>query len=303
MTTSTDTEPATRADLPTGHVATPVATSTGPPATATTTEGGMAQPARVEPDRTAVRGHRPVAVVTGASRGLGRAVAGGLADRGWSLVLDARGVDQLRTVVDELSRRTTVVGVPGDVTDPDHRRALATAVADLGGVDLLVNNAGGLGPSPLPRLADLDTGELADLLAVNTIAPLGLVQALFPEMTGDATIVNITSDAAVEAWEGWGGYGVTKAALEHLTSVLAIEHPNLHVHAVDPGDLRTAMHQAAFPGEDISDRPLPTTVVPVLLRLVSDRRPSGRHRLDPSTVDVAADRDGPVRAVPIGPEA
>ncbi|MBY5161529.1 SDR family oxidoreductase [Nitriliruptoria bacterium AS10] len=223
-----------------------------------------------------------MAVVTGASRGLGRALAGALGRAGWDLVLDARTEGDLLATVDEVRRSGstgTVRAVVGDVTDADHRRWLAETAAEIGPVALLVNNASTLGPSPLPRLVDLAPGELAELLEVNTVAPLAMFQALAPHLAPDATVVNVTSDASVGAWEGWGGYGLSKAALDHLSAVLAVEHPDLAVHAIDPGDLRTAMHQAAYPGEDISDRPLPEAVVDDLVALVEARPPSGRHRL------------------------
>jgi NAD(P)-dependent dehydrogenase (short-subunit alcohol dehydrogenase family) len=216
----------------------------------------------------------PTALVTGASRGLGRALAGALADRGWRLVIDARGGEALEAARAELAARTEVVALPGDVADEAHRAALVEACGDE--LHLLVNNAGILGPSPLPAVADLPLAALAEVLRVNTIAPLGLVQLALPRLAPGGRIVNITSDAAVEAYEGWGGYGASKAALEQLTRVLAAERPDLRVHAFDPGDMRTQMHQDAYPGEDISDRPEPDAAVPALLRLVEDDRPSGR---------------------------
>jgi NAD(P)-dependent dehydrogenase (short-subunit alcohol dehydrogenase family) len=212
-----------------------------------------------------------VAIVTGASRGLGRALAAGLADAGWQLVLDARDADALSAVA------TLGVTVPGDVTDPVHRADLLAAADRLGGADLLVNNAGILGPSPQPLLADYPIEVLRDVYEVNVVAPLALTQlALRGHVT---TIVNVTSDAAVEPYPGWGGYGSAKAAVEQLSRVLAAERPDLRVWAVDPGDLRTRMHQEAFPGEDISDRPLPETVVPAFLRLLAEQPDSGRVRL------------------------
>jgi NAD(P)-dependent dehydrogenase (short-subunit alcohol dehydrogenase family) len=230
---------------------------------------------------------RPLAVVTGASRGLGRAIAEELVDRGWRVVVTARTPATLAATAAALRRRamgagrhraTAVSIVAGDVGDAAHRRELAATVTRLGPLELLVNNAGTLGPSPLPRLEDLAPGAFADLLATNVVAQLAVVQALLPHMATGATIIDVTSDAAVGAWEGWGGYGATKAALDHVGAVLAVEHPDLHVHAVDPGDLRTAMHQAAFPGEDIGDRPPPETVAPTIVDLVERRVPSGRHR-------------------------
>lgn len=216
------------------------------------------------------------AIVTGASRGLGLALARALADRGWRLVLDARGVPDLERTARELGRRTEVVALPGDVADPAHRRALVAAAGPR--VDLLVNNASVLGPSPLPALADLSLDAFADVLAVNVVAPLGLLQAALPRMTDGAVVVNVGSDAAVEAYEGWGGYGASKAALEQLTAVLAEEHPGLRVYAVDPGDMLTQMHRDAAPGEDLSQLPPPEASVPGLLALIDGDRPSGRYR-------------------------
>jgi NAD(P)-dependent dehydrogenase (short-subunit alcohol dehydrogenase family) len=214
------------------------------------------------------------ALITGASRGLGRALATALADRGWRLVVDARDAARLRAAFPDSDR---VTALAGDVTDPRHRAALAEAVGTR--LDLLVNNAGELGPSPLPPLAELRTEDFLHVLTVNVVAPLALVRAVLPALTAAAgTVVDISSDAAVEAYPGWGGYGASKAALDHLTAVLAAEHPELRIYAVDPGDMATDMHQAAFPGEDISDRPAPGTVVPSLLALIDGNRPSGRYR-------------------------
>jgi NAD(P)-dependent dehydrogenase (short-subunit alcohol dehydrogenase family) len=220
----------------------------------------------------------PVAIVTGASRGFGRAVAHALADRGWSLVLDARGEPALREAAAAL-RAGRVHALAGDVADRDHRAALVRAAERLGGLELLINNASELGPSPLPELARYPMEELARLFATNVLAPLGLIQSALPLLVARAgTIVNVSSDAGVEAYAGWGGYGSSKAALDHLSKVLAVEHPMLRVYAFDPGDMRTEMHQRAFPGEDISDRPEPETVVPALLRLLHERPASGRYR-------------------------
>ena len=233
----------------------------------------------------------PVAVVTGASRGLGLALATALAARGWHLVIDARDPDGLAAAADGLSRTTHVTAVSGDVADPDHRQSLAAAVERAGRLDLLVNNASVLGPSPLPTLAEHPLDVLEQVYAVNTVAPLALVQLLLASLRNSrGRIVNVSSDAAVEAYPGWGGYGSSKAALDALTAVLAAELPELRVYAFDPGDLRTALHQAAFPGEDISDRPHPDSVVPVLLRLVDGDLPSGRYR--------AADLGEPVAPQP-----
>jgi NAD(P)-dependent dehydrogenase (short-subunit alcohol dehydrogenase family) len=226
----------------------------------------------------------PTAIITGASRGLGLALATGLAEHGWSLVVDARHAAPLADAERELNACKTngakVVALTGTVGDPEHRGELIAAAEGLGGLDLLVNNAGTLGPSPLPPLAKLGLGAYRDILEVGVVAPLGLTQAALPLLRASAAgaILNITSDAGVEAYEGWGGYGSAKAALEQWSHVLAEEEKDLRVWWVDPGDLRTQMHQDAFPDEDISDRPLPESVVPAFVRLVSDRLPSGRFR-------------------------
>jgi len=219
-----------------------------------------------------------VAVITGASKGLGLALARALAHRGWRLVIDARDESALRAVQSDLAERSDVIAVPGDVTDPRHREALIQEAAWLGGVDLLVNNASSLGPSPLPPLAAFPVVDLERVFQVNVLAPLALTQGALPLVHEGGAVINVSSDAAVEAYEGWGGYGSSKAALDQLTAVLAVEHPALRVFAFDPGDMRTAMHQAAFPGEDISDRPEPETVVPALLMLIEGRLTSGRYR-------------------------
>ena len=218
----------------------------------------------------------PTAIITGASRGLGRALADALADRGWRLVIDARNEAELEAARAELAKRTEVLAVAGDVADAWHRGRLMWLAGER--IDLLVNNASTLGAAPLPALADYPLAELERALAVNVVAPLALIQLALPRMPAGARIVNVTSDAAVEAYEGWGGYGATKAALEQLSSVLAAERPDLRVYAVDPGDMNTRMHQDAFPGEDISDRPSPRESVPGLLALVDGDVPSGRHR-------------------------
>jgi NAD(P)-dependent dehydrogenase (short-subunit alcohol dehydrogenase family) len=219
------------------------------------------------------------AIVTGASRGLGRALAAGLAAAGYAVVIDARDAAELEAARADLAARypdVAVTAVPGDVGDPAHRAALVGAA---GPVDLLVNNAGTLGASPLPALADYPLDALRDLFEVNVVAPVALTQALLPTLRGrGGAIVNITSDAATGAYAGWGGYGAAKAALEQASNVLAAEEGTVRIWWVDPGDLRTRMHQQAFPGEDISDRPRPEEVVPALLRLITDRLPSGRYR-------------------------
>jgi len=214
-----------------------------------------------------------VGIVTGASRGLGLAFVRALAERGWRLVVDARGRAGLEQAVSGLDG---VVAIAGDVTDAEHRRALVDAAGDR--IDLLVNNAGALGPSPQPRLGAYPLDELSRVYDVNVLAPLALVQEALPRLTPGAVILDITSDAAVEPYEGWGGYGSSKAALEQLTAILAAEEPQLRVYAVDPGDMRTQTYQDAFPGEDISHLPLPETSVPGLLRLIEGALPSGRYR-------------------------
>jgi NAD(P)-dependent dehydrogenase (short-subunit alcohol dehydrogenase family) len=217
----------------------------------------------------------PTALITGASRGFGRALAGALAERGWRLVIDARGAGPLEEARAALAACTDVVALPGDVADDGHRAALVEACA--GELDVLVNNAGILGPSPLPAVADVALPGLSEVLRVNVVAPLGLIQRALPLLADGGRIVNVTSDAAVEAYAGWGAYGAAKAALEQLTRVLAVERPDVRVYAFDPGDMRTQMHQDAYPGEDISDRPPPEHSVPALVRLLEHDVPSGRY--------------------------
>ncbi|HMJ95051.1 MAG TPA: SDR family oxidoreductase [Thermoleophilaceae bacterium] len=215
----------------------------------------------------------PVGIVTGASRGLGLALARALDERGWRLVVDARGADALSDATEGLSG---VTAIAGDVADADHRRALVEAAGDE--IDLVVNNASLLGPSPQPALAHYPLDELRRVYEANVLAPLALLQLALPRLREGAAILDITSDAGVEAYEGWGGYGSSKAALEQTSAVLAAEHTGLRVYWVDPGDMRTQMHQEAFPGEDISDRPPPEESVPGLLALIEGSLPSGRYR-------------------------
>jgi NAD(P)-dependent dehydrogenase (short-subunit alcohol dehydrogenase family) len=217
------------------------------------------------------------ALVTGASRGLGRALAVALLDRGWTVILTARSASDLDQTNAALASPHAYI-LAGDVTDPVHRHEIARLAQTLGGLDALVNNASDLGPSPLPPLLDYPLDALEGVLRTNVIAPLALIQELRSALKPGARILNVSSDAAVEAYPGWGGYGASKAALEQLSAVLAAELPGNLVYWVDPGDMRTEMHQRAFPGEDISDRPLPETSVPGLLDLLTGDRPSGRYQ-------------------------
>ncbi|MGW2395756.1 SDR family NAD(P)-dependent oxidoreductase [Kitasatospora sp. NPDC001664] len=239
-----------------------------------------------------------VAVVTGASRGFGLELARALAADGWQLVITARGENELLAVERELAGRTKVVALAGSVVDDDHRERLAEAAAALGGAELLVNNASTLTGyplegAPLPKLAEFPLPGLLETFEVNVLGPIALTQLLLPQLRSHrGSVLNLSSDAAVEAYAGWGGYGASKAALDHASAVLAEEEPELRVWAVDPGDMRTVMHQEAFPGEDISDRPLPVTVVPAFLALLAGRPDSGRYRagdLHPADPHAGAD--------------
>ncbi|CAN5903288.1 SDR family oxidoreductase [soil metagenome] len=217
----------------------------------------------------------PTAIITGGSRGLGRALAESLVTSGWHVIIDGRDPRALA----EAAGAAGAQGLPGDVTDPTHRHDLVEAARTTGRLDLLVNNASTLGASPLPRLGDLALDVVERIHRVNVVAPLGLIQGSLPLLTvSGGAVVNITSDAAVEGYEGWGGYGSSKAALEQLSNVLAAEEPQLRVWWLDPGDMRTQMHQDAFPGEDISDRPDPEGVVPAFETLLGQRPASGRFR-------------------------
>ena len=229
----------------------------------------------------------PIAIITGASRGLGLELARALAQRDWALIIDARGTAELERTARELGSITEVVAIPGDVADDWHRGALVEAAGDE--IDLLVNNASVLGPSPQPALARYPLDELERVYRVNVLAPLALAQLAVSRLPDGGCIINVTSDAAVEPYEGWGGYGSSKAALEQVSAILAAEQPALRVYAVDPGDMRTRMHQEAFPGEDISDRPPPEDSVPGLLALIEGRLPSGRYK--------AKDLPAPLKAV------
>ncbi len=221
----------------------------------------------------------PVALVTGGSRGLGRALTAALVRDGWHVVADGRDGDRLEDAAARMAGPGSVTPVTGDVAEVSHRAKLVAAVDSAGGLDVAVNNASLLGPSPQPRLADYELETLQAVYAVNTFAPLALLQLVLPHLLrSHGRIVNISSDAAVEAYEGWGGYGSSKAALDHISAVLAVEHPELSVYAFDPGDMRTDMQQEAFPGEDISDRPSAESVVPALMRLLTGQLRSGRYR-------------------------
>lgn len=235
-----------------------------------------------------IASHGPIAVVTGGSRGLGRALTTELVSRGWRVVIDGRDAASLDATLTALGV-PAVTAIPGDVADPAHRDRIAAAIGP-NGLDALINNASVLGPTPLPHLANYPTDDLAAVFAVNTFAPLALVQLLLPHLRSRrGRVVNISSDAAVEAYDGWGGYGSSKAALDHITAVLAVEHPELPVYSFDPGDMRTEMQQAAFPGTDIGDRPMPETVVPDLLHLLTGSLPSGRYRVgEPSRLRTPA---------------
>ncbi len=225
-----------------------------------------------------------IAIVTGASKGLGRALAGGLADQGWSLVIDARGDEALRNAEKDLRSRlsagSSIVAIAGDVTSQAHRFELVEAARRSGSLDLIVNNASTLGHTPLPGMVDYPLESLRRLFEVDVLGPLALIQDSIEllKRSDRPRVINITSDASIEHYAGWGGYGLAKAALDHLSATLSVEDPDLRTWAVDPGDLRTEMHQQAFPGEDISDRPLPESVVGRLLALVESNLPSGRYK-------------------------
>jgi len=229
------------------------------------------------------------ALVTGASRGLGRALARELAHRGWNLIIDGRDALALRAVRDELAQVTHVAAIAGDVSDPAHRHELAVLARGHAGLHAVINNAGTLGPAPLPRVLDVGEDDLVEVLRTNVVAPIALLRAVRESLEPGARIVNVTSDAAVNAYAGWGAYGASKAALEQLSSVLAFEladaRPDLRVYWVDPGDMRTDMHQAAFPGEDISDRPEPESRVAAFVRLLEESLPSGRYRAEDLLAD------------------
>jgi NAD(P)-dependent dehydrogenase (short-subunit alcohol dehydrogenase family) len=217
------------------------------------------------------------ALITGASRGLGLELSRTLARRGWNLIITARDAERLQRVRNELAFVTHVASIAGDITDPRVRSELEILARGHAGLDAVINNAGALGPSPMPGLLDYPLDELKTILDTNVIASLGVIQAVRCQLKHGARVINITSDAAVNAYGGWGGYGASKAALEQLTAVLAAENPELKWYWVDPGDMRTDMHQDAYPGEDISDRPLPEERVPAFIALLEGDLPSGRY--------------------------
>ncbi len=229
----------------------------------------------------------PSALVTGGSRGFGLALSKELVARGWTVVVDGRDAGVLRAAASSLD----AIAVPGDVADPTHRRELQSVVERLGALDLLANNASSLGVSPLPPLERYPLEALEWVYRVNVFAPLALTQGLLPSLRrAGGTVVNMTSDAAVEAYSGWGGYGSSKAALDQLSAILGAEQPEIRVYAFDPGDMLTEMHQRAFPGEDISDRARPEAVVPALIHLLEQRPGSGRYRASELLADAAGAR-------------
>jgi NAD(P)-dependent dehydrogenase (short-subunit alcohol dehydrogenase family) len=229
----------------------------------------------------------PHALITGASFGLGRAVAFELARRGWALTIDARHAEPLASTAQALSELTSVRAISGDVGDPEHREQLVAATAAVGQLNLVINNASDLGGSPLPKLRDLEPAAYELVLHTNVVAPQQLIRAALPYLEPQAVIINVSSDAGVDHYETWGGYGSSKAALDHQTLTWAAEEPDFTWYSFDPGDMRTAMHQAAFPGEDISDRPEPETVAPIVVALISSGLPSGRYRAADLSVTLA----------------
>jgi NAD(P)-dependent dehydrogenase (short-subunit alcohol dehydrogenase family) len=229
----------------------------------------------------------PHALITGASFGLGRAVAFELARRGWALTIDARHAEPLASTAQVLSELTSVRAISGDVGDPEHREQLVAAAAAVGQLNLVINNASDLGGSPLPKLRDLEPAAYELVLHTNVVAPQQLICAALPYLEPQAVIINVSSDAGVDHYETWGGYGSSKAALDHQTLTWAVEEPDFTWYSFDPGDMQTAMHQAAFPGEDISDRPEPETVAPIVVALISSGLPSGRYRAADLAVTLA----------------
>ena len=231
----------------------------------------------------------PRALITGGSAGLGAALAAELASRGWHLVLTARHADRLAAIADRLGGPAFVTAIAGDVADPDHRADLVARIQPAGSLDLLVNNASSLGPTPLRELGRLSVADVQRVLAVNLLGPFALTAALLPALSAaGGMVIDISSDAAVEHYSGWGAYGASKAALDHLTLTFGVENPDIACYAIDPGDMQTEMQQAAFPGEDISDRRPPVDVVPALLDLIQRRPPGGRYRAGAAGAEPAA---------------
>lgn len=220
---------------------------------------------------------KPTALITGASRGLGLAMARRLATDGWQLIITARNAEVLEDVRRQLNQYSLVTAVAGDVSNGSHRQAVAAIAKKMGGLDAIINNAGILGPSPQPDLLNYPLDVLEQVYQINVLAPLGVLQAVQSSLKPNPRIINVTSDAGAEAYPGWGGYGSSKAALEHLSAILAAENPGWRVYWVDPGDMRTQMHQEAFPDEDISDRPLPEESVPGLIKLLTGDYSGGRY--------------------------
>ena len=248
----------------------------------------------------------PTALVTGASAGLGRALAAALAAQGWRVIITARNAERLLAVAESLPQPGSITAIAGDVADPAHRAQLVSRITRLGGLDLLVNNASTLGPTPLGPLADLCPADVATTLDTNATASFALTAALLPQLTAaTGVVIGISSDAAVEHYPGWGAYGASKAALDHLMLTFGVENPDIACYAIDPGDMRTEMQQAAFPGEDISDRRDPTEVAPAVLHLLTIRPPSGRYRASdwfpPGAEDIAADPDTITEATVVQP--
>ena len=227
-----------------------------------------------------MKGEYKTAIITGASRGLGLALARLLAEQNWKLIINARNAKKLYEVKKELEQKTEVIAISGDVRDEVHLLQFPENLEKWGHLDLIVNNASSLGASPQPHLLDYPIEAIHNIFHTNVIAPLSLLQKVKTYLHNDSRIINISSDAAVEAYPGWGGYGASKAALDHLSAILAAENPQWKIYWVDPGDMRTQMHQEAFPGEDISDRPLPETTLPGFLRLIQGNVPSGRHSIN-----------------------
>jgi len=222
-----------------------------------------------------------VALISGSSQGLGLHIAQLYAQRGIDLILTARHAAPLEAARRELSHNTRVIALAGDVADAAHlTRLVSTGFDAFGRIDILINNASELGPSPMPELSQLDPGSFSRILDVNLVAPLRLIQLVVPTMRarGEGLIVNVTSDAGVEAYPTWGGYGASKAGLEHLSRVLAreLEGTGIRVYVVDPGDMDTAMHRAAEPGVDLSHLPTPDRVAPAFVQLLDETAPFGR---------------------------